>query len=168
MSHPSVVSALRTASLYPLTIIIERLLMCSGFDDVRSMGRRKSRQKSKLGGFDLECRTCIGSVDAKVIVKVLRDDVRIRNVEEMVGTRDRCGAHLGLIIATGNVSKFPQQNLATYRAKGVEWWDGEMLAEKLTRYLIGVRSGGEADFAYFASLEDAGPIIERIRKEVGL
>jgi len=142
--------------------------MCSGFDDVRSMGRRRSRQKSKLGGFDIECCTTIGSIDAKVVIKILRDDIRIRNVEEMVGTRDRCGAHLGLIIATGRVSKFPQKHAETYKAKGVEWWDGEKLAERLTRYLIGVRMSGEADFGYFTSLEGAGPVIERIRKEIGL
>lgn len=168
MSCTRIVHAVRELPLEALELIVQQLLSASGFDDIRHQGRSTSGQKTRHGGFEFECRTTIGAVPARVVVKVLREDIRLRGADEMLGVRQRRGAHLGLIITTKSATQKLESLKARFQAGGVEWWDGNDIANAMVKYQIGARSNGEPDYAYLMGLEEGAFKIQRIRKELDI
>lgn len=152
MTNIQLQGALRASSLHALLIMIAKALSRSGYGDVQFLDRRNPREKSRHGGHELLCEATIGTRAVKIIVKVLRDSIRIRNLDEMAGTVMRMGADSGVIISPFHTTKVAQTLLEKYRPR-TEVVDGEALAAMLEARSIGVRNKGEVDYAYFGELE---------------
>jgi restriction endonuclease Mrr len=146
---------LQECSLHALLILVSKALTRTGFGDVQVLDRRHSRQKSRHGGHELLCQTQLGNVPLKVIVKVIRDSVRLRMLDELAGAVQRTRSDIGLIISPFPLSHRSRGLAAAYAASRIETMDGPALAALLTSQGIGVRKGGEPDWAFFQSLEDA-------------
>jgi restriction endonuclease Mrr len=146
---------LQECSLHALLIIASKALTRTGFGDVQVLDRRHSRQKSRHGGHELLCQTQLGNVPLKVIVKVIRDSVRLRMLDELAGAVQRTRSDIGLIISPFPLSHRSRGLAATYAASRIETMDGPALASLLISQGIGVRTGGEPDWAFFQTLEDA-------------
>lgn len=145
---------LQECSLHSLLICVSRTLTRSGFGDVQILDRRRSKQKSRFGGHELMCETTLGSYPVKVVVKVIKDDVRTRMVDELAGTVMRTNADLGLLVTPFNVSERVRAAQGAYRPLRLEFIDGNRLAELMRCSGVGVRSKGSVDYAFFSELED--------------
>lgn len=159
MTRGPLLHALQSASFHAFLIIIQQALACSGFDDVKILDRRVSRQKSRFGGHEIECRTTIGTESARVLVKVIQDSARIRMLDELCGAVGRRGAQLGLLITPFHVVEAATKLREKYADMQVRWWDGPTLVQVLQKYGIGTRPNGSVDYAYFGELENAAPRI---------
>lgn len=148
---------LRTSSLHALVIVVTKALSRSGFGDVEILDRRTEKQKSRFGGHELQCITEIGNMPGKVIVKIVRDSVRTRMVDELAGTVLRTGADRGLIVTPFRMTKGAKENLDRYKPAQVDVVDGQSLVSMLKKHGIGIRGRGEVDFAYFGALEEFAP-----------
>lgn len=146
--------ALRDSSLHALLLSVSKALSRSGYGDVQFLDRRLPRQKSRFGGHELVCETVIGPRSMRVIVKVLRDSVRIRHLDELAGAVTRMGADSGLIISPFGVTKTAARLLDSYGPIRVGVIDGESLAKWLRELGIGVRRDGSVDWAYFGNIEE--------------
>src|SRR5690606_28594494 len=119
---------LRSSSLHALLIVVTKLLSRSGYGDVEVLDRRLERQKSRNGGHELQCITQIGNMPGKVIVKIVRDSVRTRMVDELAGAVLRTGADRGLIVSPFRLTKRAKESLGEYKAAKVDVVEGPMLA----------------------------------------
>lgn len=146
---------LQECSLHALLILASRALTRAGFGDVQILDRRHSRQKSRHGGHELLCQTNLGTVPVRVVVKVIRDSVRVRMLDELAGTVQRMRADLGLIISPFALSSKAAQTISLYSSSRLEAMDGPAFSRLLSSYHIGVRKEGEPDWAFFHSLEEA-------------
>ncbi len=90
----------------------------------------------------------------KVIVKVIKDSVRTRMLDELAGAIDRTKADFGILVSTEplgiKVSGVPD----LYTKSKIKLIDGILFAEMLTKFRIGVRPNGDVDYVFFAELED--------------
>lgn len=147
---------LRECSLHELLILASKALTRSGFGDVQILDRRHSRQKSRHGGHELLCQTSLGTVPVTVVVKVIKDSIRVRMLDELAGTVQRMKADLGLIISPFGASPKAKSKLPTYTSSRIEVMDGAGFSQLLSRYHIGTCNDGEmVDWQFFESLEDA-------------
>ncbi len=147
---------LRECSLHELLILTSKALTRSGFGDVQILDRRHSRQKSRHGGHELLCQTSLGTVSVSVVVKVIRDSIRVRMLDELAGTVQRMKADMGLIISPFEASPKAKSKLPSYSASRIEVMDGAGLSQLLSRYHIGTCNDGEmVDWQFFESLGDA-------------
>lgn len=146
---------LQECSFHALLILASKALTRTGFGDVQALDRRHSRQKSRHGGHELLCQTQLGNVPFKVIVKVIRDTVRVRMLDELAGAVQRTRADMGLIISPFPLSHRSREMATKYTGSRIETMDGPALASLLASQGIGVRTGGEPDWAFFQSLEEA-------------
>lgn len=166
MTRVPLTGALQGCSLHSLLMVTSQALSRSGYGDVQILDRRQSKQRSRFGGHELACFTNLGSVQAKVIVKVIRDTVRIRMLDELSGAVLRTGANLGILVTPFDVAKSAAKQLGKYDPTHIEVIDGDALAELLTKYHIGLRSRGDVDYAFFGGLEEASDrIMSFMRKE---
>ncbi|MBS1714605.1 MAG: restriction endonuclease [Armatimonadetes bacterium] len=154
MTDVQVKYALQNCSLHSLLMLTSKALKRAGFGDVQILDRRQSRQKSRYGGHELLCQTEFGTVPAKVVVKVVRDSVRQRMLDELAGTVIRRNADMGILVATKHVSALARRNRERYNPLRLEIIDGDALAGLLAKYGIGVRPHGEVDYAFFGKLEE--------------
>lgn len=153
MNETQIKHALQNCSLHSLLMVTSKVLSRAGYGDVQILDRRESRQKSRYGGHELLCELNVGTVPAKVVVKVVRDSVRQRMLDELAGTVIRRNADMGLLVATKHVSPLARRNKDRYNPLRLQIIDGDSLAGLLALYRVGVRPHGEVDYAYFGGLE---------------
>lgn len=165
MTKSPLMGALQGCSLHPLLMVTSQVLSRSGYGDVQILDRRQSKQRSRFGGHEIECITYLGDVRLKVVVKVIPDGVRLRMVDELVGTVQRRSADMGILVSTKTVARSAKTAVRTYGQTRVELIDGEALADLLTKYHIGLRSRGDVDYQYFECLEEAAVLIDQFRRE---
>lgn len=154
MNQTPFVGALQQCSLHSLLMLTSKALSRSGFGDVQILDRRQSKQKSRYGGHELECRFLVGTMSMKVIVKVVRDSVRVRMLDELAGAVLRSKADLGLIVTPHHVTVNAARHQASYQRARIEIIDGKQLAELLQQVRVGIRSKGDVDYAFFEALEE--------------
>ena len=160
MSTESIEKALTRLSLNELLMLLEKLLPFEGFGDVEVLGRRKSRQKSRFGGFEMRCRTKLGNQPGSVLVKVVADHpLRTRMLHEMAGCCIEHDALLGLLVSPFKRSasrSFVQALSPKLRVRVI---DGPELVSLMKCSGIGVRSKGTLDYAFFESLQMASGLV---------
>lgn len=166
MTNLQLKGALQAASLHPLLLVVSKLLARSGYGDVQLMDRRAPKQKTRQGGHELVCELMEGDELRRVVVKVLRDSIRIRNLDELVGTINRTGADSGLVISPHHLTKDAQELIESYSSVSFGIIDGDALSEWMLLHGIGVRKGGEVDFGFFGSLEDVSLQVRHFIEEV--
>lgn len=154
MTHHQLQGALQSCSLHALLMVVSKALARSGYGDVQFLDRRQSKQKSRFGGHELQCETMLGNRPVKVIVKVVRDSVRIRHLDELAGTAIRTGADSGMIITPFHITSKAQTLLDSYGPVRIAVIEGSALAAWLTELKIGVRGAEDVDYAFFGELED--------------
>src|ERR1700761_1030443 len=90
---------LQGLTLNELLMLLESLLPFEGFGDCEILGRRKSKQKSKYGGFEMRCRTKLGTEPGTVLVKVVAEyPLRTRQIHETAGCVLEHDALMGLLV----------------------------------------------------------------------
>lgn len=151
--QPSFEAAVSNCSLHATLLLVSKALTLSGFGEVEVLDRRTSRQKSRLGGCELMCRTSMGHVQLKIIVKVLTDSLRQRLFDELAGSSDRLRSDFGILVSTRNLSSKFASATALYQRAHLEVIDLAKLCHLLAKFKIGIRANGEPDYAYFAELE---------------
>lgn len=154
MNNYQLSAALQNTSLHVLLMILSKALSRSGYGDVQILDRRLPKQKSRHGGHEMLCEATLAGRTVRVVVKVLRDSVRIRNLDELAGTVIRMKADSGLIVSPFHVTNQAKKLLAVHNP--VKLWviDGEGLADLLKAQRIGVRGAGDVDYAYFGAMEE--------------
>lgn len=155
MSEARLLAALRRCSLHALLMLAAKALTRAGFGDVQTLDRRTSRQRSRFGGHELVCLGQVGTLPVKVAVKLVRQDVRTRMLDELAGTVLRTGADLGLIVTPYALTGAAAKRLGSHPRARVEVMDGPALARLLASQGIGVREDGSVDRTFFAGLEEA-------------
>ena len=150
--------SLQSASLHPLLLMVSKVLSRSGYGDVQIMGRRLPRQKSKDGGHEILCELTQGPRSFRTVVKVVRDSVRIRNLDELAGTMIRTHADSGIVISPRHVTGKARDLLHAYDME-VSVVDGETLSAWLVQLGIGIKANGQVDRDYFNGLEAISPEI---------
>ena len=154
MNNQQLKGALQSASLHPLLLMVSRVLARSGYGEVRLMDRLSPREKSREGGHELLCELVHGIDVHRIVVKVLRDSIRIRNLDELVGTINRTGADSGIVISPHHVTRDAKRLLEVYSGVDIGVVDGEQLATWLRLHDIGTLPSGDVDYAFFGHLED--------------
>lgn len=146
---------LQTCSFHVLLLIVSQALARSGYGDVRIMDRRTPKQKTRFGGHELVCDTLFADQPARVIVKVLQDSARVRNLDELAGAVIRMKADAGVLVTASHITQKARAELGSYNLLRTQVIDGDALASLLTRLRIGVRGKEDVDFAFFGELEAA-------------
>lgn len=147
-------SLLRSASLHSSILLVSRVLARSGYGDVQLLDRRAPKQKSRLKGCELLCESNVGHDPVRVIVKVVKDSVRTRMLDELAGAVDRTKADFGILVSTEDLPAKARAAKELYRKSRVEVLDLSLLSRMLRQYRIGVRPGGEPDYAFFSELDN--------------
>lgn len=153
----SLILRLQALPLHPLLMVVAKALARAGYGDVRITGRRTPKGKSDDGGHEILCERDLGTVPVRIAVKVVRDAVRVRMLDELAGVVARTGCDLGLVVTPFAPGKTVAAELARTVRPGprVEVMDGAALARLLVRYGIGVREKGSVDYPFFRELEEA-------------
>ncbi len=146
-------SVLKGSSLHVCLMLVSKVLTRTGYGDIQVLDRRHRRQKSSIGGCELLCQTSIGSVPIKVIIKIIKDSVRTRMLDEMAGAIDRTKSDFGIVVSTEELSDKARLTRDEYKKSRVEVIDCLLFSEMLQKFRIGVRPNGEPDYAFFAELE---------------
>ena len=155
MTETPLQHALKNCSLHVLLMITSKALSRVGYGDVQILDRRTSRQKSRFGGHELLCQTTLGGRSVTVLVKVLRDSIRIRNLDELAGTVIRRGADSALIITPHHVTRVAKTLISEYKPLKTAVIDGLELAGMLSEARIGTRGNSDVDYAFFGEIEEA-------------
>lgn len=146
--------AIRACSLHTSLMLVSKVLTRTGYGDITILDRRQPKQRSRLGGCELLCQTSIGAVSLKVIIKVIKDSIRVRMLDELAGAIDRTKADFGIIVSTEDLSSKVLATKDEYRKSRVEVIDLDLLCQMLSKFRIAVRPNGEPDYAFLAELED--------------
>ncbi|MEA2552704.1 MAG: hypothetical protein QOJ65_880, partial [Fimbriimonadaceae bacterium] len=120
MNDPQLVAALQNCSFHAFLLILQQVLSPMGYGDVQILDRRRSSQKSRHGGHELVCRTIAAGRLVTVVVKVLHDDVRIGQLDELAGVILRMDSDAGLVVTPHRVSKTAKAMLASNRYKPLQ------------------------------------------------
>lgn len=80
--------------------LTRKVLSRSGYGEIVELGRIQSWQKSKIGGCELLGMTTIGESPVKVIIKLIKDSVRTRMLDELSGVCNREQAGNGILVST--------------------------------------------------------------------
>jgi len=165
MPTDELTGALQQCSLHALLMLTSKALSRAGFD-TELLDRRQTRQKSRNGGHEILCVARLGNIPVRMIVKVIRDDVRTRMLDELAGAVLRSSADLGLIVSPFNVSPKMEAKQAGYRPARVEAVGGDSLASLMRCSGIAVRPSGEVDYQFLGELENVSErLLEFIGKE---
>jgi len=166
MNDIALEGALKRCSLHSLLILTSKVLSRSGFGDVQILDRRQPRQRSRFSGYEMMCLGAIGSVPVKVVVKVIRDSVRVRMLDELAGVVVRSGADMGILVSQFHLSPTAVKHQPSYNSVRLEVLDVKELATLMRRYGIGVRERGSVDYQFFDALEEVGTrIVNFMRQE---
>jgi len=163
--HNPMQEILQGCSLHALLMLTSKALTRSGFGDVEILDRRSTKEKTRFGGYELSCRLTLGNLPAKVIVKVIQDEVRQRMLDELAGSILRSGADAGLIVTPFHLSTSVKRAQPSYRPLRIHIVEGEELADILTRAQVGTRKQGTPDFAFFSELEEVSGRIRSFMRE---
>ncbi len=128
---------LSTCELFPLEVVLTRLLPKLGFHEVNVMGRRSEGQRSTEGGFEIEALLYRENQPIRTIVKIVRDDVRIRNVDEVVGAMTRVDAPFAIIFGTGKLCRNVEHLSRTKVGRKLTILSGDDFARLLIEHEIG-------------------------------
>lgn len=153
-AHPELAKLVRSSSLHTCLILTSKALSRSGYGDIELLGRRMPKQKSRIGGCELLCHTNLGAQPIRVIVKVIKDSVRTRMLDEMAGAIDRTRSDFGILVPMEELSGRLASVARRYERSRVEVIDIARLTEMLYRFRIGVRPNGEPDYQFFADLDE--------------
>lgn len=164
MTDDPLKGALQGCSHHALLMLVSKALTRAGFGDVEIQDRRDAGQKSRHGGHEISCLAALGPVPLKVLVKVVRDDLRIRHFDELAGGVIRCGTDLGLLVTPFEISASASRAQADYRPARVEAMGGGALAELMRCSGVAVRPSGEPDYAFLSELET---VSERLLAFIG-
>ena len=145
-------TALQQLSLHPLITLVSRTLTRSGYGEAQLQNRLKEKQKSRQGGCDLLFEATFGTREVRVAVKVVRDTIRIRMLDEMCGVVRRTKADMGFLVTPFSIGKRAKELLASYRPE-IQVIDGAALAGLMETYGIGTKGTGEVDYEFFQGLE---------------
>lgn len=148
------VGTLRGSSLHALLLIVSKVLARSGYGDVQILDRRSPRQRSRFGGHELRCYTTVGNLPGNVVVKVIRDAIRVRMLDELAGVVRRTNADLGLIVTPYHISRAARSVLDSYGTPRLFAIDGNQLSSLLIKHQIGVRGQQSVDYEFFGGLEE--------------
>lgn len=165
MENSPLEAALKRLSLHPLITLVSRVLTRAGYGEAQLQNRLKERQKSRQGGCDMLFEATFGTRPVRVAVKVLRDSVRIRMLDELCGVVQRTKADMGFIVATGHITRNARPLLDQY-GPDIHVLDGSALASLLETYGIGTKGPGEVDWEFFAGLEATSPKILNLYREL--
>lgn len=152
-------SILQNCSLHAFLLLTSRTLTRLGYGDVEVMDRRTRAGKTRYGGHELLCEGQFGDRPVRVIVKVLLDSIRVRNVDELAGTVVRTGADSGIVVSPFHVSRPASKALDRYGPVRIGAVDGDKMAHWLTQLRIGVREGGTIDYVFFSQLEEHSDLV---------
>lgn len=166
MKTDELAEALKQCSLHAQIMLISKALTRAGFGDVEILDRRRARQKSRYGGHEISCLAHLGPVPVRVLVKVVRDDVRTRMLDELAGCVIRSGADLGVLVSAYNVSASVNSQQVSYRPARVAILDGKALAKLMRCSGVAVRPDGTPDYAFLTELEEVSErLLDFIDKE---
>jgi hypothetical protein len=127
--------ALQQCSFYPLLLITAKVLSCSGFGDVQIMDRRVTTEKTRFGGFEIQCVGSFAGQPLKTVVKVIPDAVRLRMLDENAGAVIRTGADLGLVVSPFHLTRGAAKNLKNYHGA---IWESDRAGTRSTRAAHGL------------------------------
>ena len=164
MKTDELAEALKQCSLHSLLMLTSKALARAGFGDVEILDRRRAGQKSRYGGHEISCLAHLGPVPVRVLVKVVRDDVRTRMLDELAGCVIRSGADIGIVASAYQVSPSVAARQADYRPARVEILDGKALSKLMRCSGIAVRPAGGVDYAFLQELEE---VSERLLDFIG-
>lgn len=159
-------SALRPLKLYPLLRIVSRVLTRAGYGEARLQDRLTEGQKSKSGGCDLLFEATFGTRSVKVVVKVIKDGIRVRMLDEACGVVKRTKADMAFLVTPFRLTKKVRELLPLY-APDIQVISGDMLAELMELYGIGVKGPGVVDWEYFHHLTLYADRTLHLMREVG-
>ncbi|MBS1708019.1 MAG: restriction endonuclease [Armatimonadetes bacterium] len=159
---------LQDRSLHALLLAVQKALSRSGYGDVQFLGRRRPRQKSRFGGHDLVCETVMGPNLHRTVVKVLRDSVRTRHLDELAGAVIRTGADSGIVVSPFPQTKEVARHLGSGRAARVHVVAGADMAEWFAGFGVGTTKDGRLDRQYFLDLEVAAEQVEEFLAKEGV
>lgn len=160
--------ALGNVSFHALQILISNVMSRAGWHETQILDRRETGRKSRFGGHEISCRSFIGPVAVKMVVKVLRDSGRTRMLDEMAGTVLRNGADLGLLVVPSKLSARIERAQGAYRPARIEVLDHEALASLMRCSGVGVRADGSPDYAFLTALEEQSSRLLAFIDEEGL
>lgn len=167
MSNRPLEAAIRNCSLHALLLLVLRTLTRLGYGDVEILDRRTSGEKSRHGGHELMCEARFGAQPIRIVVKVVRDSVRIRHLDELAGTVIRMGADSGMIVSPFRLTKRARTLLASYGPVRVRVVEGEQLAAWLAELRIGTRGVSDVDYAFFGNLEEHSANVLSLLRRIG-
>ena len=147
-------------SLGALELLIQTLLAREGFGETELLNRWKSTQKSKKGGFELMCTRGFGPIQETFLVKVIQDDIRVRQIVEMAGNVDRMNATHGIVVTTTRACRTTLQELPKITKSPVFIMEPNDLTTLMIQHKVGVRAWGEPNFAFFSFLEERAKELE--------
>lgn len=140
---------LKECSLYGLLLVTQVALTRAGYGDVQFQDRRESRQKTRHGGHELLCRMRVGEVTSHIVVKVIKDGIRTRMLDEAMGTADRRRADFAMIVSPHNLSPKVAPHQGEYSKTPLQVFDGLNLARLVAKHGVGLRQDGSIDYAYY-------------------
>lgn len=160
----AIVQRLRKCSFPAYLHIVHKTLIRAGFGDVQLLDRFETYQKSRYGGHEIECFVPCGSRSIKVVVKVIKDRIRIRMLDELVGVLNRCGGEMALIVSPFIMGDEVAIQSTRYNTVSLDVIDEVDLVRLMSKHTVGVRRNGELDYAYFEALEEDIAAIRARRK----
>jgi hypothetical protein len=161
-------AALGNVSFHALQILISTVMSRSGWNETIILDRRETGRKSRHGGHEISCRTFLGPVAVKMVVKVHRDTGRTRMLDEMAGTVLRNGADVGLLVTPTKLSPGIAAKQAGYKGVRMESIDHEALASLMRCSGVGVRHDGTPDYEFLVALEEQSARLLVFMKQEGL
>jgi len=160
MSTKPLERVLQDLSLNELIMLLEKLLPFEGFGDVEVLDRRKTKQKSRFGGFEMRCRTKVGNQAGIVLVKVVpKFPLNTRMVHELAGCGLEHDALLSLLVSPFNRSPSRAFAQALQPKLRVRIIDVPELIRLMNCSGLGIRPKGEVDYAFFANLKTASDLV---------
>lgn len=163
---PELQVKLKECSLYGLLLVTQVALTRAGYGDVQFQDRRESRQKTRHGGHELLCRMQVGEVTSHIVVKVIKDGIRTRMLDEAMGTADRRRADFAMIVSPHNLSPKVAPKQAEYTKTPLQVFAGMGLAALVAKYGVGIRNNGSIDYAYYEVMKhEADELIPQLLRE---
>lgn len=146
------IAMLKETNLHAFQIILQSILQREGYGEVTLMDRRRPKQKSRYGGFELVCKSSIGPEPFVCIVKVvLQHSVRVRQVMEAAGNVDRMSVDMAIVATPYTTCETTAEILPLMTKSRIDIWDGPRIVDLMMKHRVGTREG-EVDFAYFGWL----------------
>ncbi len=152
MSNQKELTGLENCSLYAHLLMLEKACSMAGYGYVEIMDRRLPKQKSRYGGYEMVLHGMVGRSKLKVIVKVVRDTLHVRNFAELNGAIQQSGADFGILVSPHIPTDSFIANLPKFHER-IDLWAGKTYIQVLKYFKIGFRLSGEPDYAQLQEYE---------------